>query len=371
MIEEFDAYQNLNLLQFAVTAIGVLLIGVLLEVALRYGRAWAMNRQNTWVEAILNALTWQPLFWAIMLGVVWPALGLASIITGRQQDLDARNMLLMISVTIIVVRLINGLLRSLSARSPSTSVSLLHHILLGLGGLVITAIILGYLFDISSLLLFLAIVGGVTGLTVIFEDPIKNLVSGISLTFSKRLAPGDVIRLPSGIEGRVTDIQWDVTVVRQLANNFAIVPNSIMTEAEIVNYDRPDPVLSVPVAVGVSYDSDLAHVEQVTLEEARQAMHTINGDLSLPDPVIHYNAFADSSINFDVILRAGNYAGRNRLKHEFIKRLHRRYQTEHIEIPYPIRTLMASPDQPLTVAGRDHLEATLPVPGSSATPERA
>jgi small-conductance mechanosensitive channel len=353
MIEEFDTYSSLNLFRLTTVAAALLLAGVALEFALRLGRRWAENRGLLWLAALLNALTWQPLLWAVLLGIVWPALEIIETVTGWQQTLDARQMIAMIAITVVVVRLLSGLLSNLTASTPSASVSLLNNVLYGLGALIVTAILLGYIFGISPVILLLAIVGAVTGLTVVFQDPIENLVSGISLTVSRRLSPGDAIRLPSGVEGTVIDIQWDVTVVRQISNNYAIVPNSIMTDAEIVNYDRPDPVLSVPVEVGVSYESDLAHVEAVALEEARNAMHAINGDAAVPDPVVRYKAFADSSINFKVTLRASRYLNRSPLMHDFIKRLHERFNAEGIEIPFPIRTLQMSPDHPLYMEAQD------------------
>ena len=40
------------------------------------------------------------------------------------------------------------------------------------------------------------------------------------------------------------------------------------------------------------------------------------------------------------IRRAKEYIGQYRLKHELIKRLHKRYKEEGIEIPFPIRTVI-------------------------------
>ncbi|HEX7401001.1 MAG TPA: mechanosensitive ion channel family protein, partial [candidate division Zixibacteria bacterium] len=57
------------------------------------------------------------------------------------------------------------------------------------------------------------------------------------------------------------------------------------------------------------------------------------------EPFIRYHTFGDSSINFTVILRAQEYTDQYLIKHEFVKRLHQRYQQEGIEIPFPIRTI--------------------------------
>ena len=358
MIEEFDAIQSLNLSQLFLYAAGLVLLGIILEAGFRFGQRWALAKNYTWLAAILRALAWQPLFWGVILGAIWPVWRLVEEITGWQWGAGLLNALVPISVTIIVVRLINGLLKILTARTPSASVSLLNNLVTGVGALIVAVIILGYLFDISTVVLLVTIVGAVTGLTVIFQEPLNNLVSGVSLTLSNRLAPGNWIRLPSGIEGQVVDIQWDVTLVRQLLNNVIVLPNKVMTEAEIINYDQPTSELRVLVPVGVSYDSDLARVEQVTLEVANLIMHQINRDTPTMAPLIRYTTFADFSINFNVVLCAAKYDDQFVLKHEFIKRLHRRYDEEGIMIPFPIRTLHTRPDRPVALVNQDHQDAT-------------
>jgi len=349
MIEQVDAIRQLNLPQFLAMAFGFLLVGFVLEFILRWGQRMALVHQHPWLSAILGALTWQPLFWVILLGAISPLLWMIRTVTGWQRNAGAVEALVFISATVVVVRLINGMLQIMTLRRSSASVSLLKNLISGLGLLVVVTVILGYVFNLPFFVLLLAIAGGITGLTVIFQEPLRNLVSGVSLTLSSRLNPGDWVRLPSGLEGMVLDIQWDVTIIRQIANNTVVTANSTMTNAEIINYSRPNPVLSVLVPVGVSYSSDLAQVEEVTVEEAAAIMHEINGDAPVDDPVIRYTAFADFSIDFNVVLRASRYDDQGVLRHEFIKRLHRRYNAEGIVIPFPIRTLEGRPDQPVGI----------------------
>jgi small-conductance mechanosensitive channel len=343
MVEEFDAFQRLSLPQFFAVVISLLILGVVAEGVIRLGRRWAMRRDYTWLTAILNALTWLVFFWIILTGIFPTLLEVIAAITSWEPKPGLTEMLVWTSGTIFVVRLINGLLRILTATTPSASVTLLNDVVAGVGVLVIAAIAIGYSFDLSPLILLLAIAGGVTGLTVIFQEALNNLVSGVSLTVSDRLAPGDWVRLPSGIEGYVRDIQWDVTMVQQFANNLIIVPNSVMTTAELINYDRPESELAVLVAVGVHYNSDLNHVERVAIDEAIRIMTEINGKPPARPPFVRYNEFADSSINFNMVMRADDYMKQFVLKHEFIKRLHQRFNEEGIVIPFPIRTLDLPP----------------------------
>ena len=345
MIEEFDAIQRINLTQTLLYAAGVLLIGIILEVILRFGKRWSSSKDYAFLSTILNTLTWQPLIWGILLGIVFPLLDFISVTLGWQIGPGLMQSLMLISATVIIVRLINGLLEILTVRIPAVSVSLLNNLLTGLGVLLVAAIVLGYLFNISYLVILAVIFGGIFGLTVVFQEPVSKLVSGVLLTFSNRLKLGDWIRLPSGREGRVIDIQWDVTIVQELSNNAIIVPNNVMTQSEIINYNHPALELRVAVAVAVSDASDLEHVEQVTLEEADKIMREINEDKPTAAPVVRYKDFAASSIDMNVSLWAVSYTDQFLLRHKFIKRLHKRYEEEGIVIPYPITTLHTLPGQ--------------------------
>jgi small-conductance mechanosensitive channel len=48
-----------------------------------------------------------------------------------------------------------------------------------------------------------------------------------------------------------------------LQNNTVIIPNSELSKSKIINYSYPAKEFSVPVEVGVHYNSDLEHVETV------------------------------------------------------------------------------------------------------------
>ena len=182
---------------------------------------------------------------------------------------------------------------------------------------------------------------GIGGLAVALalQETLANLFAGLQLIASKQIRPGDYIRLGSGEEGFIIDINWRNTTVRELSNNLNIIPNSLISKTIIKNYFLPEKISSVLVQVGVAYDSDLEKVEKATIEVAREVMREIPGGVSDFEPFTRYHTFGDSSINFSVILRAKEFVDQYIIKHEFIKRLHQRYQAEGISIPFPQRTL--------------------------------
>jgi small-conductance mechanosensitive channel len=183
---------------------------------------------------------------------------------------------------------------------------------------------------------------GVGGLAVALalQDTLANLFAGIHVSLAQQVRVGDYIRLDTGEEGYLIDIAWRSASIRMLANNVVIVPNAKLAQAIVTNYTLNEKEMSVLVQVGVDYASDLAHVERVTIDVARQVMETVPGGVPTHDPFIRYHTFADSSVNFSVILRAREFVDQYLIKHEFVMRLHDRYAREGITIPFPIRTLV-------------------------------
>jgi small-conductance mechanosensitive channel len=350
MTEEVDALQAFDPLSLIALVVGLLALGIALEVGLRFARRWAESKEQWLVGLVLRALQWQSLFWSLLLAAGWLLAGLSDVSVERQRGLEIVMSLFLISLTVVAVRLVLGWFKMLAARRPSASVSILNYLINGTGVVIVLAVAL-YMFNVSAPLLLLTLLGSTLGLSLAFREPLSNLFAGVMLTASSRIRPGDFLRLPSGEKGTVLDIEWDVTTVRQEENSLVIVPNSHMAGAQIINYSQPDPEFELAVVVGVSYDSDLEEVERVTIEEAEAVVRDVPGGVPAPSPYIRFREFRDSDIKFEVFMNTRDFVGRNRVKHEFIKQLHRRYDQEGIVIPFPAVELHTPPGDAPSGAG--------------------
>ncbi|MBE0664276.1 MAG: mechanosensitive ion channel, partial [Candidatus Aminicenantes bacterium] len=87
---------------------------------------------------------------------------------------------------------------------------------------------------------------GIGGLAVALalQETLANLFSGLQLIASKQIRPGDYIRLGSGEEGFIVDINWRNTTVRELSNNLNIIPNSHISKTIVKNYFLPEKICS-------------------------------------------------------------------------------------------------------------------------------
>lgn len=190
---------------------------------------------------------------------------------------------------------------------------------------------------ITPFIASLGIGGVVIGLAM--QDTLSNFFSWAYIVSNKPVRLGDYIQIEAGKEGYVDRIGWRNVRIRMLSNNTLIVPNNKLVSSLVTNFHLPESELAVLVNVGVAYPSDLEKVEKVTIEVAKEVLQGTEGAVNEFQPFIRYNTFAESSINFTVILRAKEYAAQYLIVHEFIKRLHQRYQFEGIEIPFATRTV--------------------------------
>jgi len=183
---------------------------------------------------------------------------------------------------------------------------------------------------------------GVGGLAVglALQDTLANFFAGIRILAARRIRAGDFVRLDSGDEGVVVDISWGQTAIRQPSNNLVIVPNSKLANAIATNFTLPSEPQNVVVQVGVAYGSDLERVEAVTLAVARDIQQSVPEAVATFEPALRFKEFGESSVNFFVVLQAHSYPDRWAPVSAFIKRLHARYASEGIEIPFPVRTVI-------------------------------
>ena len=183
---------------------------------------------------------------------------------------------------------------------------------------------------------------GVGGLAVslALKDTLSDVFAGLHILLSKKVQPGDFVSLDSGEMGYIQNISWRNTKMLERSNNIIHIPNTKLSSAIIKNYDSGDPSFSVKIPVGVGYDSDLDQVGKVVMEVATElhtSMDEVNKDA---EPSFKFRGFGESSIDLAVYFRGNKYGDQNPIIHEFIKRLHKRFNQEGIEIPYPVRTVI-------------------------------
>ncbi len=316
-------------------------IGVLVRLVLGWLAEHTARTRWSGDEVVVGLLRDFALYVAVIVGGWGAAISLPLRVTVRHRVDQLLVVALIVLGTLLLARLVSGLIRS--AALERTGIAPSASIFVNIARIVIFAI--GFLVVLQSLgvsITPMLTALGVGGLAVALalQDTLANLFAGIHILASKKVQPGDFVQLDSGENGYIVDINWRNTTIQQLPNNIVIVPNAKLAGAILTNYYQPEQEMSVLVQVGVSYGSDLNQVERVTIEVAGDVMQDVEGGVPEHEPFIRYHTFGDSSINFSVILRVQEFTAKYLVTHEFVKRLHARYQREGIEIPFPIRTVV-------------------------------
>jgi small-conductance mechanosensitive channel len=317
-----------------------LLLAFMSRTLLRWLAKHAKRTRWSGDDVIVDALR-SVVPWAAITGGAAAAAAVLPLTRSVQHHVDqVLQVWLIFVVTLSAARVIAGLVRTVTqsrsgvAGSASIFVNITRVLVLAIGFLVVLQTL-----GISIAPLLTALGVGGLAVALALQDTLANLFAGIHILASKTVQPGDYIRLSSGEEGYVVDINWRQTTVRQLSNNLVVIPNGQLAQANMTNYTRPEQELTVLVQVGVSYDSDLEQVERVTAEVVAEVMTDVTGAVPDHEPAVRFHTFGDSRIGFTVILGVGEFSDQYRIKHEFIKRLHRRYREEGIRIPAPTRTV--------------------------------
>ncbi|WP_433151835.1 mechanosensitive ion channel family protein [Actinomadura nitritigenes] len=177
---------------------------------------------------------------------------------------------------------------------------------------------------------------GVGGLAVALalQDTLANLFAGVHVLASKTIEPGDYIRLATGQEGYVVDINWRNTSIRTLSDNIEVIPNQRFSDTILTNYHRPAQDMSVMVYAKVAYDVDLDRVEKLLVKVGKDVMHDVQGGIEDANVLVRFDDFNDSTVGFHVILRSTEFGDQFEIKHQFLKRLHRVLREEGIAPPY-------------------------------------
>jgi len=190
---------------------------------------------------------------------------------------------------------------------------------------------------------------GVGGLAVALalQETLSNLFAGFYVSISGLVRIGDYIKLNTGEEGYVQDINWRCTTMRTINDNLVVVPNSKLGQAIFTNYYLPEPRMGLSISLGVGYDSDVDRVEKILREETLAAAADISGLLTDPAPTIRFNPGpSDWSLIYQINFNIGQFADQYLVQSELRKRLYKRLVREGISMPFPTHNVIMETKNP-------------------------
>lgn len=324
----------------AATALSGYAIGLLVrDTVLRRLAGLARRTSRRWDDVLVHALRGPVVFWCT-LGGLYAALEMLRFPASADHLLgQALLVAAILSVTWAASRFAVQALQHAASDGALPSVSLIASVAAAAIWILGALVVLERL-GISVTPIVTALGVGGLAVALALQDTLANLIAGLRVLAAGKIRSGDYIRLESGQEGYVLDISWAQTTLREMPNSLVIVPNVKLATAITVNYHLPSPDQGVTVPVSVARGSDLARVERVAVEVARGVQQEVEGAVRDFEPLVRFQGYGESSVDFLVVLRAAQYDTRGMLIHELVQRIDARFRQEGIAIPYPVRNVL-------------------------------
>jgi len=239
-----------------------------------------------------------------------------------------------ISVIVVALSLFNVLLftgakvGTWQSEMPQLFRDLVRSILIAIGIAIVLSAVFGV--DLKGAFTALGVGGVVIGLAL--QDTLGNLFSGVALLFERPFEIGDWLEV-DGQKGKVIEVNWRSVHIMTRDLEQLIVPNSVLAQAVIRNYNQPEQQHVEPVIIGFSYDDPPNKVKRIMRETALRTA----GVLCDPAPIVQTISYDDFSIAYKVRLFLADYSKVPAIRDEFVTRIWYAAQRGGLSIPFPIR----------------------------------
>ncbi len=168
------------------------------------------------------------------------------------------------------------------------------------------------------------------GLGFGLQEIFANFVSGIILLFERPARVGDTVTI-GAITGTITKIRIRATTIVDWDNKELVVPNKEFVTGNLVNWTLTDANLRLVIGVGVAYGSDTRLVTELLYRVAEENENVLHE----PEPVVVFNEFGDSSLNFELRLFVSDLTMYRRLRHDLHLAIDDLFRHHKVEIAFP------------------------------------
>ena len=173
-------------------------------------------------------------------------------------------------------------------------------------------------FPLQGVMATSGIIAIVLGLAL--QSTLSDVFSGISLNIERPFQIGDEILLEGGAEGKVIEVNWRSTHLRNNANDLIIIPNNVIAKMRIQNHSggsqRYNGTLSIVV--------DSANEPEMVLEILKQVAMTCPTILEHPAPSVCVVDFKADRITYEVNFSTASIAASGEARSQFIAQLYKR-----------------------------------------------
>jgi small-conductance mechanosensitive channel/CRP-like cAMP-binding protein len=231
---------------------------------------------------------------------------------------------------------------------------LVQDLLAGLIYLSAVFAVIAYVFNlpIQGLLATSGVIAIILGLAL--QSTLSDAFSGIVLNFSRPYRLGDWISIEGGTDGQVIEMNWRATHVLTGKRDLAIVPNSAIAKAKIVNSSSPSGIHGMTVTVQL----DRKATPAAGIKIIEQALLNCRLVLTRPAPWITVKSITGIGTEFEIGFFAEDLAHATNAQNELLDLIYRHVAAAGIDL--------VSVDQPLALVPRTDTSLN-----AASCPERA
>ena len=209
-------------------------------------------------------------------------------------------------------------------------------------GAIYVGAVLGIIADvfdvpISGLLAASGVIAIVLGLAL--QSTLGDVFSGVVLNLAKAYRAGDWLILEGGLQGRVVETNWRATQLLTLSNDLAIIPNSIISKAKLVNASAPSQTHGIVVIVRL--DPDSAPLSGVTVLET--ALLSCTRIVRLPPATIMVRSLDAVALECEVTFFVNSIEQGPAAQNEVFDRVYRHCMSAGIRLAPPADSALILP----------------------------
>ena len=202
--------------------------------------------------------------------------------------------------------------------------------------------------DLVGIVTTSAVLTAVLGLAA--QDPLKDLIGGLSLQLEQVIREGDWIEIDNQI-GKVFSISWRDTELRCRNGSRLVLPHSVLNASTIRNFTSFGPHGN-ELLIGLDY-SLAPHLAKTIMNRIAKNHPLV---LNNPPPIVRIEEFEESTVTYKWIAWHDNYDERRIIRGELQEQLWYALNREGLSFPFPVRDVRLQNSAPTSKNNRPRKE---------------
>ena len=166
------------------------------------------------------------------------------------------------------------------------------------------------------------------------QNTFNDFISGVIILFDASIEVGDIVQI-GDLVGKIKKIGLRATTVDTREAISVIVPNSKLTQENVINWSHENDQARFKVCVGVAYGSDVNKVMNCLYQAAINRPDVLKD----PEPKVRFVDFGDSALIFEVLFWTEDTFNVEFTKSDIRVAIDEAFRKQGIQIPFPQRDL--------------------------------